>query len=120
MTNVAIALQSFWAGFDIPAYVENAVPDNAQMPYITYRLAQPDWRETMSMYARIWYRSTSFRGLAAKVDEISQAIGTGLTVPFTGGFITLFKDGNFAQYMPDEDETIKVAYLSLTMHAMEV
>ena len=119
MTNVATALYGFWSGFGIPAYVENTVPEDAQMPYITYRLAQPDWREPMSMYARVWYRSTSFVDIAAKVDEISKALATGYSAKIDNGYIVLMKDVFFCQYMPDDsgDGAIKTAYLSLIMHA---
>ena len=30
------AVHDFWSSFGLTAYDENAVPDNAQMPYITY------------------------------------------------------------------------------------
>ena len=122
MTNVAKALYEFWSGFDIPAYVEKTVPDEAQLPYITYRLAQPDWYTPMSMYARVWYRSTSFVGLANKVDEISDALDGGTVIRFSDGSggIVLFKDVNFVQYLTDENPEIKTAYISFIMHAMEV
>lgn len=130
MTKVAIALQSFWAGFGMPAFVEDSVPDEmpdengvmhpVELPYITYRLAQPNWSRAMSMYARVWYHGTSYVDLSAKVDEISQTIGTGITIPYDSGFISLFKDDNFCQFMPEIDGTTKVAYLSLVMHCVEV
>lgn len=122
MTNVATALYSFWSSFSISAYVEDTVPENAQMPYITYRLAQPDWDSVMSMYARVWYRSTSFTGLAAKVDQISRVLDSGYSISGDGFYMALMKDSNFCQYMPDSsgDGAIKTAYLSLIMHVVEV
>ena len=118
MTEVARALYEFFSGFGIPAYVEDTVPDDAQMPYITYRLAQPDWFEPMSMYARVWCRSTSFTWLANKVDEIAAVLQTGKTILSDGGHVILLKDSNFAQYMPDPDDNmVKSAYLSFVMHA---
>lgn len=122
MTNIAIALYDFWSSFGIPVYVEDTVPDDAQMPYITYRLAQPDWLNPMSMYARVWYRGTSFAGIAAKVDQISKALEHGFSVSGDGFYMVLTKDVNFCQYMPGDttDEMVKAAYLSLVMHAVEV
>ena len=38
MTNTAKALYQFFSGFGLPAYVEYNVPDEAALPYITYRL----------------------------------------------------------------------------------
>lgn len=127
MTNIAKALYQFWNGFGIPAFVENTVPENmpdgtpVEMPYITYRLAEPDWSDTIQLYARVWYRGTSFTGILTKVDQISRAIGTGKTISFDNGFLALFKDSMFAQYMKDDiDETIKIAYLSIIAHSVEV
>jgi len=121
VTDTARVLYDFWSSFGIPAYVEHCVPDDAAMPYITYTLNEPVWRDTASLTARVWYRSTSFAGLAAMVDSISRAIGGGLTIPFDGGFIALFKDTNFAQYIGDEsdDGMVKCVYLSLVAHVVE-
>ena len=54
MTNTAKALYQFFSGFGIPAYVEYAPPDNAQLPYITYQLIEPDWDDGGTFYARVW------------------------------------------------------------------
>ena len=32
------AIHFFWSQFGLPAYDENSVPDDAQMPYITYNV----------------------------------------------------------------------------------
>ena len=126
MTDVATALYEFWSGFGIPAFVENTIPDEmpdgtpVKMPYITYRLAEPDWINPISMYARVWYRGTSFTWLSAKVDEIGREIGTGKTIPFENGCLTLFKDDIFSQYMSESDDgMVKTAYLSLIMHSIK-
>ena len=119
MTNTAMALYEFFSGFDIPAFVEYTVPDDVKPPYITYQLVSPQWRDSATMYARVWYRSISFEAIAAKVDEISAAIGEGISIDTDDGAIWLFKGSNFAQYMPMEgDDTLKVVYLSLTIHAL--
>lgn len=120
MTNTAKALYSFFSSFDIPAYVEYEVPDEAVLPYITYQLVSPQLMESMSLNARVWYRSKSFAGISAKVDEISAAIGDGVSIDTDdGGAVWLFKGRNFAQNMPMEgDDTLKCVYLSMTIHAL--
>lgn len=119
MTNTAKALYKFFSGFGIPAYVEYAPPDDAQLPYITYQLVSPDWRESATMYARVWYRSTSFAAINAKVDEIAASIGEGKSIPTEGGAVYLSKGTPFAQYMPMEgDDTLKVVYLNLIINAI--
>ena len=122
MTNTAKAFYAFWNGFGIPAYIENCVPDDAQMPYITYSVYEPTWGETASIYARVWYRSTSLTGISAKVDEIAQAVGGGTQRPLDGGgFLAIFKDSPFAQYIGDEssDGMTKCFYLLFVVHVVE-
>ena len=119
MLNVATALYSFFSSFNIPAYAENTVPDGTQMPYITYRMVQPDWRSKTSMYARVWYRSTSFIEVATKVDEIRQALGEGISIKTDDGAVYLWSDEIWCQFMSpeDADPTLKCAYLNFVMQA---
>ena len=119
MTNVGRALYNFWSSFGLNAYPEDTVPDNVETPYITYSIRQPDWADPDSLYARVWYRSDSYTGVMAKVDEIGRKLESGYSVPTDdGGCVILMKDSNFAQFQPYEvDPNMKVAYLSLIMHA---
>ena len=129
MTNTAIALHTFFSGFGIPAFVEYDVPDEfpdehgdmqpVRPPYITYQLVEPDWRDSAPIYARVWYRSTSYTAINAKVDEIRAAIGEGVSIPTDSGAVWLFKGSPFAQNMPMEgDDTLKVVYLNMIIHAI--
>lgn len=119
MTNTAKAMYQFFSGFGIPAYVEYAPPDEAQLPYITYQLIEPDWDDGGTFYARVWYRSTSYTAINAKVDEIRAAIGEGVSIPTSGGAVYLSKGTPFVQYMPMEgDDTLKVAYINFNIHAL--
>lgn len=112
MTNTAKALYQFFSGFGLPAYAEYNVPDEAVLPYVTYQLIEPGWDAVGTIYARVWYRSTSFTAINAKVDQITAAVGEGVSLPTDGGAVYLTKGAPFAQYMPMEgDETLKVEYL---------
>lgn len=123
MKSVAKALYDFWSSFGIPAYAENNVPyteDGTTLvdpPYITYRIAKPEWKTQVSTYARIWYKDTSYKDISEKVDEIESRIGEGVMLPTDHGFVLLFKDINFCQFEPTEDNRYKVAYLSLIEEA---
>ena len=118
MTGTARALYGFFSSFGLPAFVEYEVPDEATLPYITYQLTQPDWRGSASIYARVWYRSTTLTEITAKVATISAAVGEGITLPTSDGCVLLTKDDTFAQLMPMEgDDTLRVVYLSFTIYA---
>ena len=119
MTNTAKALYQFFSGFGLPAYVEYSIPDDAPLPYISYQLIEPDWDDGGTIYARVWYRSTSYTAINAKVDQIKAAIGEGKSIPTDGGAVYLNKGTPFVQYMPMEgDDTLKVAYLNFIIHAI--
>lgn len=123
MRDVAKALYDFWSSFGIPAYPENNVPYSkdgvtlVEPPYITYRVARPEWRTQVSTYARVWYKDTSYIDISNKVDQIESRIGEGVMLPTDSGFVLLFKDLTFCQYEPTEDSRLKVAYLSLIEEA---
>ena len=119
ISNIVTALYTFFSGFGLDAYPEDTVPDEAQLPYITYRVAIPEWENPISLYARVWYRSVSFAAISAKVGEIDEEIGPGAFVPFKDGAIWIFKGTPFAQFMPmDGDPNLKCMYLSMTMQAV--
>lgn len=42
-------VHSFWSSFGLTAYDENSVPDNAQLPYITYNLSYDAFENEVAM-----------------------------------------------------------------------
>lgn len=120
MTEVARALNSFWNSFSIPAYVEDNVPDNAELPYITYTVAEPDWSSPASIQARVWYKGTSRVPLNSKVSDIKQAIGEGKSIKTDTGYIVIYRDANFAQNQPYDDvgkSNVMVVYLNAILQS---
>lgn len=118
ITKIVAALYTFFSGFGIPAYAEDSVPDDAVLPYITYQIAVPEWRGKTSIYARVWYRSTSFAAISAKVGEIDAAIGEAFCIPVSGGAVYLYKETPFAQFMPQiGDLMLKCMYLNMSILA---
>lgn len=75
MQETATAVYEFFGSFGIPAYDQNAVPDDAQLPYITCYVQEPEWGRQASGYAQVWYRTKSRAMVNAKTDEIVRAIG---------------------------------------------
>ena len=120
MTNTAIALYRFFSSFGLPAFPEYSVPDEAQLPYITYQLIEPDWDDGGTFYARVWYRTTTYTAINAKLDQIKAAVGEAVSLPFDScGAVYLMKGTPFIQYMPMEgDDTLKVAYLNFNIQAI--
>ena len=116
----AAAIYQFWNSFDIPAYEENSVPEDAKFPYITYQLVTDSFDNDVQMAVSVWYRSSSWTEANAKAEEISQAIGQGgKTIKCDGGRIWIKRGSPFAQNMGDAtDSLIKRKYLNITAEFM--
>lgn len=70
-------IQTFFEGFDVPAYARDAVPDGARMPYITYERVRPGPLGTATVRAWIWSRSRSFAQVEALRDAMADALSDG-------------------------------------------
>lgn len=114
MTEVNAALYQFWAGFDIPAYLSDAVPSSAELPYITFEAVDGDAMTGTILTAFNWHRRTSAVNSvrAAKLDQIARAIpvnGTRLALP-SGGFLMLYRNSaNFQSYYAEPNDQNVVA-----------
>ena len=126
MLDTAIALQSFFSSFGLPAFPEHAVPDSLSVnntetpvepPYITYELREPEPGAKSSLTARVWYIDTDYTAICTKVDEIKAAIGRGVSIHVDGGAVWLWRDTNFCQFQPADEPKLKIAYLMLIIGA---
>lgn len=108
------ALNVFWSGFGLPAYDETAVPDDAQLPYITYEARFDGFNRTIMGSASIWYYGTSLAEVSEKALQISDRLGLGGgVVPYDGGVLWIKKASPFAQRMTDPNDMIKRMVLNL-------
>lgn len=117
MIQTAKALNDFFSSFGIPAYAEDTVPDNAELPYITYPLREPEWNTKATFYANVRYRNqTSNLDSLTKADEIIRAIADGIRLPIEGGYVVLWPETPAVQTMPPESD-IRAAYINLAINA---
>lgn len=124
MTECVQALYTFFSSFGLPAYGEGEVPTydaqkrEVKPPYITVQQISPSWRASVPFYARVWYRDSSNTAIDAKVDEIAEAIGEGVSIPTPGGAIYISQNDNFAQHQSSPgDPRLKCVYLSMILQA---
>lgn len=108
-------LHSFWSSFDLPAYDENTIPDDAQMPYITYSVATDSLDYVVPLSASVWYKSTSWEAVSKKVDAISEYIGNGgVVLPMQVGYLYISRGNPFAQRIADEsNSSIRRIYINV-------
>lgn len=116
MADKSQAIQNFWSSFQIPAYDARTVPDDAEMPYITYEVSLGAIEQILLISADVWYRSTSWADISQKVDEIAEKLGKNgyYRANIDGGHLWLKMGTPFAQRMDDpDDDMIRRYYLQV-------
>ena len=110
MTKEAV-IQSFFESFGLSAYPATSVPtgsDAPSFPYITYTAPTDSDLGRASVSASVWYRTTNWTQLNAKVREISEAVGDKKVLECDEGGIIVRKASPFAQpFGDDSDNMIK-------------
>lgn len=110
----AQAIHSFWSQFSLPAYDENAVPDDATYPYITYSVVTDSLEYVAILNGSVWYRETTWENASKKADEISESLKNGDIIEIDHGYIYMYRGTPFAQRMGDEaDDMIKRIYFNV-------
>lgn len=126
MLDTALALQTFFSSFGIPAFVQGKVPEflyNAEtqkeeavnLPYITYELREPAPGQNCHLMAHVWYRGNSVEAISRKVDDIKNGIGGGVSIPVPGGAVYLWPEDIFCQFRDSGEPEIQCAYLQFVM-----
>jgi hypothetical protein len=119
--NKAQTIHSFWSGFGLKAYDENTIPtgDNSpDLPYITYSVSTDSLGNPVSMYGNIYDRSTSWKLVEDKAEEIAKAIVNMQppTLKFNDGRIYITKGTPFSQRMSDaSNDTIRRLYINISV-----
>lgn len=104
----AQALFSFWSGFNLPAYDETTVPEDAPFPRLTFEAAEDSFGREIALTASVWDYSTSWNVVEQKAAEIGQRITMGgITVPYDGGVMWLKRGTPFAQRMADDNDSVR-------------
>ena len=92
------------------------MPDDVDLPYITYSLAAPEWNQKASMYAQVWDRTKSNTRIIQKADQITQAIGAnGKIIPLEDGYLVIWPESPLIQIMVDGD--YRSAYINLSVNS---
>lgn len=110
-------LHAFWSSFGLKAYDETSVPDNAQLPYITYEASSDEFGNTLAQTASLWYRSSSWADITAKEEQIAEFIGRGgIMVAYDEGSMWIQKASPWAQRMNDQnDDMVRRIVLNVTI-----
>lgn len=112
----AQALHTFWSSFGLKAYDQLTVPDDAQMPYITYNNVSDKLGTPVALTGSIWYRSAGWEDISIKADEISEYVNKNghAVLKVDNGYLYLTGGTPFAQRMSDNtDDMIRRIYINI-------
>lgn len=118
MRSVAKALKQFVGGFGLPAYTVETVPEDVQVPYLTYPLTEPEWNQKATFYIQGWFRTTSNAELTATADRILREVRTGITIKMDGGYLVIYPETPLCQMMTDGD--YRSFYINLAINAYQM
>ena len=117
MYQAAAALKTFFSGFELPAYTVDSVPDDVQLPYISYSLSVPEWNQKATMYAQVWDRSTSNAGIIQVADQITAAVRDGAIIPMEDGYLVNWPESPLTQILVQDD--YRSVYINLSINAYQ-
>lgn len=108
MTELREALYNFWSGFGLPAYLQDSVPDDATLPYITYEVVQGDALSSTVLVAHNWHNKAQGGNIerGEVMDAIARAIPvSGCVLRVGRGYVSLYRNSsNFQSNVPDEED----------------
>lgn len=122
MNSTAVALKTFFSGFDIPAYTKDTVPDDVNAPYIAYYFQEPEWDKKTSGYAQVWYRTKSNTTVLAKADEVMSAIGSSKRIALDGhGYLVIHNENPSGNIMVDpDDDAYRAAIVNFSINSYHI
>lgn len=118
MRAFAKALKGFVSNFGLPAYAIGSVPEDVQVPYLTYPMNEPEWNQKATFFIQGWYRSTSNAALAEKADEIIREVGTGITISTDSGYLVIYPESPLVQFLTDGD--YRSFYINLSVNSFQM
>lgn len=116
MKQTATALYDFASSFGWDAYPERGVPNDAELPYITYTLQENDFRTPGLIQMRLWNVSEGYDEINSMVDKIEKEVQHGKNLFTESGIVYLYKGSPWCQFQPSEEPNLKIAYLNFIAH----
>lgn len=93
MTSLKEALYIFWSQFGIPAYLDDQVPDDAELPYTKYGVSMSDVNGFSLQTAFLWCADEKPYGNVWRtemMDQIQKAIPhKGVIIAIDDGYVIL-------------------------------
>lgn len=116
MTQEAAQYQ-FWNSFGLTAYPSSGVPQNPQLPYITYQPVTGYFGQSSTPTIQIWMWTESEAAINEIVHRIGERIGFGgLHLSCDGGSLWVQRGNPFCiQTYAQDEPTLKVRQLNINI-----
>lgn len=119
MVELAKLYYQFWSQFTGAAFARDEVPDGQAFPYITYEIIRPEILLSGLQSVIVWTKPAggglnevnTICGQIAK--SIQPIVGQQLTLTDNSGAVFLRRGNPFIQLYPQDDKTIKAAYINI-------
>lgn len=118
MKDTTKALYEFYSCFSLPVYADGLVPDDAELPYITFDAVDSGLAQPSLHHVRVWYEGTDNEPPSVKADQIITAIGDGIRLSCDSGIVVLYPGNPLVQLQTVEsgaDRDITYAYINLSV-----
>lgn len=101
----------------MPAYAAQAVPDNAELPYLTYTPVAGAWGDgEQGVTVETWRRTGSEARANADAEAIGRALGLGgVMLPCDGGGLWVKRGSPFWQAVDSGEPGVKRRYINLSI-----
>lgn len=111
------AIHNFFSQF-LTAYDETTVPDNAELPYITYPVSIGQIDDMIIIQPSIWYAGKSWQDITLKAMEIMDGID-GHYIKYDNGAILLNAGTPKYQRVDSGADNIRRIVLTINMEFLE-
>lgn len=111
------ALAAWLGGFGMPAYSAQAVPDDAEPPYLTFTPVSGAWGDgEQAVTVEIWRRTESEAEANADAESVGRALGLGgVMLPCDGGGLWVKRGSPFWQAVDSGEPGVKRRYVNLSI-----
>lgn len=114
------AIHKFWSSFGWTAIDEQSAYDTEMeinYPYISYSVSVASLDEPVVLDADLWDRSTSWKRVTEKSEEIAEYITKMSPMPLDKGYMWIVKNAPFAQRMAEDTGLADVRRVHITVTA---
>lgn len=111
------ALAAWLGGFGMPAYAAQAVPDDAELPYLTFTPVSGAWGDgEQAVTVEVWRRTASEAEANADAEAVGRALGLGgAMLPCDGGGLWVRRGSPFWQAADSGEPGVKRRYINLSI-----